>query len=112
MTASLIAAVLTVVSLAVLCGPPAFALRMLWLRLRWAGPQSRLAFLVLCAVLVLILVFNALFAIGMTGLLGMLTPPLIAENPGTAALLFAWAAAGLSALLAVIAPRRGGASRI
>jgi hypothetical protein len=112
MTASLIAVLVSLSSLVVLCGPPVLALRMLWLRLRWARPQSRMIYLILCALTVLLLVFNALVSVGLTAPLRAFTPPLVAANLATTALLFTWAAAGLCALLAVIAPRRGGASHI
>jgi hypothetical protein len=112
MTASLIAALLSLSSLVILCGPPALALRMLVLRLRWARPQRRMVYLILSALTVLLLVFNMLVSVGVTAPLQALTPPVVSANLVTTALLFAWATAGLCALLVVIAPRRGGASHI
>jgi hypothetical protein len=112
MAASLIALVLSLLSAAILCAPPVLALRMLLLRLRRAGPQGRKVYSVLCAVAVLMLAFNLLVAIGAGRLLQPVMPGVVAGNLGTTALLFAWAAAGVCVLLAVLAPQRGRAPQV
>lgn len=112
MTASLITTFLFLLSIAFLCGPPALALRMLLARLRRAGPQTRMIYVVLCAVAVLLLAFNVFVASGAGTLLHAVTPPVVAANLGTTALLVAWATCGICALLAVVAPHRRRAPQI
>ena len=106
------AAMLALAYVALLCGLPALALRMLIVRFRRAKPGMRLLYLLLCVIATVFLLFNLLHSAGMTGLLQALTPPLVADNAGTVALLFAWLSAGLCVLLALIVPPRRSASQI
>ncbi len=112
MSATVIPTALFLLSIVVLCGPPALALRMLLARLRWAQPQSRMIYVILCAIAVLMLAFNVVVSLGAGPMLRSVTPPVVAANMGTTALLFAWAAFGLCVLLAVVAPYRRHASDI
>jgi hypothetical protein len=106
MSSTALPALLSLLSFAVLCAPPALALRMLFLRLGRARPQTRMIYAVLCALAVLMLAFNVIVSLGAGAALQAVTPPVVAGNMGTTALLFAWGAFGLCVLLAVIAPHR------